>query len=81
MIESKEKFQSYLHDLDRQLKRERTYKNTNELVSRLTAQKKELNDKVTQHAIKVIQDMDPAKRAKGVEEPTAQRDLKMIFAG
>jgi hypothetical protein len=25
--------------------------------------------------------MDPAKRAKGVEEPTAQRDLRMIFAG
>lgn len=31
--------------------------------------------------MKVIQDMDPSKRAKGVEQPTAQRDLRMIFAG
>jgi hypothetical protein len=81
MVESKQKFQTYLHDLDRQLRRERTYKNTNELVSKLTSQKKDLNDKITLHAIKVIQEMDPSKRAKGVEQPTAQRDLRMIFAG
>ena len=47
MVESKQKFKTYLYDLDRQLRRERTYKNTNELVSKLTSQKKELNDKVT----------------------------------
>jgi hypothetical protein len=75
------KFQIYLQDLDRQLRRERTYKNTNELVRKLTSQKKDLNDKITLHAIKVIQEMDPSKRAKGVEEPTPLRDLRMIFAG
>ncbi len=46
MLESKQKFQNYLNDLAKQVKRDRTYKNTNELVKRIFNHKKDLNDRI-----------------------------------
>jgi nucleosome binding factor SPN SPT16 subunit len=67
--------------LAKQVKRDRTYKNTNELVKRIFNHKKDLNDRIQSRAIDAFKALDPANRSKSGEEPTAKRDLSLIFQG
>ncbi len=71
MLESKQKFQSYLTDLGNQMKRDRSYKNTNELVKRIFNHKKDLNERISNRALSLFNAIDPAIRSKSGDEPTA----------
>jgi hypothetical protein len=63
------------------MRRDRTYKNTNELVKKLFSKKRDLNERISNRAIDAFKALDPANRSKSGEEPTAKRDLGMIFEG
>lgn len=71
MLESKQKFQSYLTELGNQMRRDRTYKNTNELVKRIFNHKKDHNERISNRALDLFKAIDPANRSKSGEEPTA----------
>ena len=58
-------------ELGDQMKRDRTYKNTNDLVKRIFNHKKALNERISNRALDLFKAIDPANRSKSGDEPTA----------
>lgn len=58
-------------ELGDQMERDRTYKNTNDLVKRIFKHKKALNERISKRALDLFKAIDPANRSKSGDEPTA----------